>query len=900
MNPNITQIEANVQKIVQDFQKDTFIYDLILAYGFPKNAVTLLLKGNANLSKVAGEIEWKKKLFFKAVSADEDLNALFETLKTHKLAIRHDPRFIIVTNFETLLARDTKTGDTLDIPILEMAKHVNFFGPWAGMETFQIREENPADVKAAMKMAKLYADIRKDNPENADAHDLNIFLSRLLFCFFAEDTGIFDVPNQFTAAVVSTTQPDGSDLNTFLDRLFGVLNTPPQYRTDLPAFLDAFKYVNGGLFRNVHKAPVFTRRSRQTLIDCGGEDWSAINPDIFGSMMQGVISTEQRGNLGMHYTSVPNIMKVIEPLFLNDLKEALENAKGNLKKLTALLQRLWHIKIFDPACGSGNFLIIAYKEMRQFEMAIFKEIDRVNGTYSNQFSGIALSNFYGIEIDDFAHELAILSLWLAEHQMNQAFFKAFGVVKPALPLMQSGHIVQGNATRLNWAEICPHTEGGEVFVLGNPPYLGSRNQDEIQKEDMKAAFGKDYKSLDYIACWLIKGSDFIKNSNAQFAFVSTNSICQGEQVALIWRKVLHNDLEISFAHKSFKWSNNAKDKAAVIVVIVGIRNASSREKRIYLGDKYIVSSNISPYLTSGNAVYVTRRSKPLSNVPECTFGSMPNDGGNLLLNKDEKNIFLQNYPQYAHLIKKFLGAQDFINGTERWCFVIDDDKLEEVSNIEFIAKRLLSIKKIRENSTESSTRKLAETPHKFYFFAHKSTDSIIIPRVSSERREYIPLGFLNDDTVISDSANAIYDADLWIFAVLTSRMHMTWVRAVCGRLKTDYRYSSSLVYNNFPMPPLSILEQKELEQHVYRIVEARERYLIDKTLADIYDPDKMPDDLRQAHRDNDAAVERMYRKRPFESDEERLAHLFKLYEEMIAAEKVSGTLFEGVKKGKKK
>jgi hypothetical protein len=898
---NITQIETNLQKIVSAFNKDSFIYDVLLAYGQPKATITRLQQGSINLSNEIGELAWKKKLFFKILTPQEDLQAVFNLLKAAPSVLRHDPRFIVVTDFETLLALDRKTADALDIPILDIAKHFDFFLPWAGMEKAQVQFENPADVKAAEKMGKLYAEIKKDNPTESpeEIHNLNIFLSRLLFCFFAEDTCIF-TKDIFTHSIISHTQPDGSDLNTYLDKLFEVMNVPTSSRTDLPTYLAAFPYVNGGLFKNPHAAPTFTRRSRDIIMECGGEDWSAINPDIFGSMIQAVVSAEHRGGLGMHYTSVPNIMKVIEPLFLNDLKEEFEAARGNLKKLNALLQRLWHIRIFDPACGSGNFLIIAYKELRQLEMLIFKEIDAVNQTYSAQMSGVVLHNFYGIELDDFAHEIAILSLWLAEHQMNQAFFKAFGRAKPALPLMETGNIVHGNATRLDWAKICPNTEG-PVFVLGNPPYLGARNQSEEQKSDMAFVFQnrEEYKDSDYISCWLLKGAKFIHGLNAKYGFVSTNSICQGEQVTCYWPEILNKGLEIAFAHQSFKWTNNAKGNAGVTCVIVGVQNTGKGKKYIYNEGLKKEVDNISPYLTPSPTIFVNKKSLPLTMLfPQMVMGNMARDGGNLILSMEEKNDLQDKYPTIGSLIKKFLGAEEFINGKIRYCLWIEDENLKNALSIPEIKKRIDTVYDFRMASNAKTTNQYGKTPHKFAQCCHKNGNSIIVPSVSSERRDYIPIGFLDENTVISNAANAIYDAEPYIFSILTSRMHMTWVRAVCGRLKTDYRYSSSLVYNTFPMPPLSISQKKELEQHVSNILEERDMN-VGKTLAELYDPDKMPAGLREAHRQNDLAVERIYRSRPFESDEERLAYLFKLYEQMIAAEKEAGTLFAAEKKGKK-
>ncbi|PZX20120.1 type II restriction/modification system DNA methylase subunit YeeA [Breznakibacter xylanolyticus] len=893
---NIAQIEENLQTVIKSFSKESFIFDLLLAYGSPKASISRLQNGNLNLSKIDGEISWKKKVFFRPVENADLHNEISELANQ----LKHEQRFAIVTDFKTLLAIDTKTQDKLDIELNELPKHFDFFLPLAGMEKAQHANENPADVKAAGKMAKLFDEIKKDNPDSSPEfiHEMNVFLSRLLFCFFAEDTNIF-AEGQFTNAIDSHTQPDGSDLHTYLNKLFEVLNTPENNRNNLPAYLQAFPYVNGGLFRPPYQTPNFSRRSRQAIIDSGELQWKEINPDIFGSMFQAVVSVDQRGNLGQHYTSVPNIMKVIEPLFLNDLYEEFEkalqtqNAASRLKLLNALLLRISKIKIFDPACGSGNFLIIAYKELRRLEMKILKELGIL------AFSNIHLSNFYGIEIDDFAHEIAKLALWLAEHQMNVEFYNQFGRTNPTLPLRDAGNIALGNACRLDWEQVCPKQEGDEIYILGNPPYLGSRNQNELQKNDSKLNFSKDYKSLDYIANWFYKSSNYIDGIDAQYAFVSTNSICQGEQVALLWPRLLKEKKEICFAFQSFKWENNAKSQAAVMVVIIGVRNKSSKQKYLFAQNNIITTKVINPYLSTGSSVFITRHSSPISNLPALVYGSMPNDGGNLIFTTEEKNELINSYPDAEQFVKRFLGAHDFLNGGERWCLYLEENEVSLVMNIPTIQNRLLKVKEIRAKSTEQSTRLLAEKPYKYYFSAHRKTDSIIIPRHSSERREYIPIGFLTDKTLIADSALAIYDATPYIFSIITSRLHMTWVKTVGGRLKTDYRYSGSLCYNTFPFPSISDKQKEELTQCTMRILEEREKHS-EKTLAQLYDPDKMPEGLREAHRLNDLAVERCYRSKPFESDEERLEYLFKLYEQMIEEEKNKGTLFAEESKTKKK
>jgi type I restriction-modification system DNA methylase subunit len=918
---NIALIEENLQNLIQNYSQDSFIYELLLAYGLPKASITRLQKGNLNLSKLEGEISWKKKLFFKPVF-NEDLHLAISEIKN---TLKQDQRFVIVTDFKTLLAIDTKTTDSLDIEFIALPKHFDFFLPWAGMEKTQHQNENPADVKASEKMAKLFDEIKKDNPESTPefTHGLNVFLSRLLFCYFAEDTDIFKL-GQFTNAIASHTQTDGNDLNHYLDTLFEVLNTPEKQRIGLPAYLNEFPYVNGGLFQHKHPTPNFTRRSRQAIIDAGELDWSAINPDIFGSMFQAVISQEQRGELGAHYTSVPNIMKVMEPLFLNDLNEEFENGKYEPRKLNKLLDRIGKLKIFDPACGSGNFLIIAYKELRLLEIKILEQLQNLQKAATgfepyqlelipkaqltlaaqyqhSMFSRVELAQFYGIELDDFAHEIAILSLWLAQHQMNQKFKEVFGTANPTLPLQAGGNIVHGNATRVDWETVCPKLPNDEIYILGNPPYLGSSMQNSEQKEDMALVFKgfKNYKNLDYIAAWFIKGANYIQNHNAQFAFVSTNSICQGEQVALLWPPIFDATLEIGFAHTSFKWNNNAKANAAVIVIIVGIRNESKKEKCLFSESRKYAVNNINAYLANAQNIIIEKRSKTLSKLTQMDYGTKTVDGGFLTLNSQERESMISADRNSIPFIKKFTGSNEFLNGIERHCLVIDIHNLKEAMSVSEIKSRIENVRLMRLSSSKKATKERSNFPYEFGESRYVNSNStILIPRHSSERREYIPFGFINGDYIISDSAQAIYNPEPSVFSIISSKLHMTWVRSVAGRLKTDYRYSSQLCYNTFPFPPISEAQKEELTQCVFRILEERENHT-EKTLAQRYDPDKMPEGLREAHRLNDLAVERCYRSKPFDSDEERLEYLFKLYEKMIVEEKEKDTLFAKEKKVKK-
>jgi len=885
---NITQIEQRLKGVVESSTHDSFIYDLLLAYGLPKASITRLKKGAYDLSKRDDQVSWKKKVLFQHESSQD----LHLTISELEKSFKHDERFIIVTDFTHFLAKDTLTKDSLDIEFSDLPKHYDFFLPWAGMEKAQHQNENPADVKAAAKMAKVFDTIRKNNAiiEGEEVsedgvistHAMNVFLSRLLFCFFAEDTHIFN-ENAFTNAISSHTKEDGSDLSNYLQRLFTVLDTPENQRENLPEHFKVFPYVNGELFSERHQIPNISRPSRKALIEAGQLEWKDINPDIFGSMFQAVIGEDQRGNLGQHYTSVPNIMKVIEPLFLNDLNEALDKARGNKKQLEALLLRLSKIKIFDPACGSGNFLIIAYKELCRLERKVFQAIDEITKQQSSPTSLITLNQFYGIEIDDFAHEIAQLSLWLAEHQMNVEFMKQFGRARPTLPLKETGKIVHGNACRVDWNEVCCVDNESEVFVLGNPPYLGSRLQNTAQKEDLRKVFRDGYKSLDYISLFFYLASKYCAE-NVKVSFVSTNSVFQGEQVGLLWPRVLKAGVEIFFAVDGFKWSNSANKKAAVIVTIVGLRKESNGFKKIYKGNSVRLVKHINPYLSSGPTTYIKRHSKPLSStLLKMLYGSLLNDGGNLVLSKEERDFLINQNLNYKKYIKKYIGSREFINGINRYCIYIEDRFLNDANKIPFIKQRLTKVSEHRNKSSEQSTRKLSNQPNKYYFLSYSNTESIIVPRTSSERRNYIPVGYLDKETIVSDAANVISNASPYVLGIISSKMHMTWVKAVGGRLKTDYRYSATICYNTFPFPEISKQRKQQITQCVFRILEEREKHP-EKTLAELYDPEKMPEGLLKAHQANDEVIEKCYRSKPFETDEERLAYLFKLYGKMTASE----------------
>lgn len=892
---NIIQIEENIKQLIHLISQGKlahkdFIYELLLAYGHRSQSIGRVRNGERNLAEdKENSVFWKRQIYFK-IAKQDDLHGLIDQMKNEKRTESNKIRFLIVTDFKNLLAVDTKTQDTLDIPFGDLAKKFDFFLPWAGMEKAVYQGENPADVKAAEKLAKLFDEIKADNFNEDDLnnkenlHHLNIFLSRLLFCYFAEDTEIFK-DKQFTSAI-SKSNEDGSDLSALIGRLFKVLNQSSEDReADLPDYLADFPYVNGGLFKDDIQVPKFTRKSRRILIECGAElDWSDINPDIFGSMFQAVVHTEQRSTMGQHYTSVPNIMKVIEPLFLNDLYEELEKNQDSVNKLLKLQQRLGQLKIFDPACGSGNFLIIAYKELRKFEMELLKRIQELElektGQFSKPFSVIQVSQFYGIEIDDFAHEIAILSLWLTEHQMNIIFKDEFGESKALLPLRDSGNIVQGNSLQINWKSVCNNADS-EVYILSNPPYMGFKMQDQKQKQDMERIFKEvsNYKFLDYIACWFMLASDYI-NENCKVGFVSTNSICQGVQVELLWPEIYKRSVDICFAHQSFKWSNNARSNAGVTCVIIGLQHKDAIKTKTLINNlSKSVVKNINSYLIDSSNVIVAKRRVPLSKLPKISDGSGALDGGNLILSSEEKAQLILADERVKPFVRNYTGSNEFINGIERYCLWIEDNELEQALTIPLLKERIDAVKEFRSNAGTRAQTAISR-PHKFAWINQPQQSQIIIPTVSSERREYIPMGFSDISVIVSNSASIVHDPEPYVFALLQSKMHMVWTKTLAGRLRTDIRYTSAICYNTFPVPKLMKAAIFKLNESAFKILAVRESYS-HLSLAQLYDSEKMPLDLKQAHIENDLLVEKLYKSSEFKTDEERLERLFHYYETML-------------------
>lgn len=890
MKLNLKAIEERIAPLGgREFYDREFIFELLTAYGRSQGNVTRLRNGSLNVANDRScEVAQKNIVYFRETTGDP--LAVIDALRTSPTVVRYNTRFVIVTDYNELLAVDTKTGENLMIPIQSIDKHFTFFLPWAGMEKAQYVSEAHADVKAAERMGKLFDELLAANPDLLSSptgrHSLNVFFTRLLFCFFAEDTGIF-TESQFTNAVGSHTQPDGSDVAGFLTDVFAALDT--ELASDKRHYVSGFPYVNGRLFTVTREqvVPEFTKKARDLLIESGTLDWSEINPDIFGSMFQAIVTPGKRSDLGQHYTSVPNILKTIEPLFLDALKEEFNDAYTSPKRLEALLLRLSKIKIFDPACGSGNFLIIAYKELRRLEHAILQQLADIDVKHQILYaeSKIDIEHFFGIEIDDFAVEVAILSLWIAKHQMNTEFREKFNISIALIPLKETGQILQGNAARIDWSLVCPNDNNEEIYLIGNPPYFGSKRQTAEQKADFPFVFRETSysKDLNYVALWFYLGAKYVASTRAQLAFITTNSVAQGQHVGFMFPTIFDLGVEIGYSYPSFKWSNNAKKNANVTVAVINLRSESDDPKYIFSGGLRIDASGINGYLVDGPSVVVGVRRTPLSNLPPISNGSMPNDGGHLLLSTRDVSDLIRLDARSAKYLKSFTGTDDFIDGAEKFTIWIDGNDVDDASGILPILRRLEGVRAHRLKSSRPATFRLAEVAWRFAEVRYRPTDAIVVPRHSSERRDYIPFGYLGPDTVIGDSAGAVYGAEPWVFALLTSRIHMSWVRAVGGRINSDYRYSNTIVYNNYPVPPLTEATKEQLTFAALRVLDVRE-YHCEKTLAELYDPDLMPADLRAAHVMIDELVDRIYSKRGYETDEQRLSDLFAMYEAMSAVE----------------
>lgn len=912
----LIDLEDKILEIVKNKNQDEFIYNFLKIYDIPNSTITKLKNGTNNLSNDLNEVHLKNKLYFR--KSEGNIFETYSYLEEKINDLSTTPRYLITTDFNIILAKDTKTGDTLDIPFEELPIHFDFFLAWNGIEKVDFEKENPLDIKAAERFTRLFDELNKeiDLSDDVERHALNLFLMRFLFCLFSEDTGIFE-KGSFTNGIKKYTDEDGRNMNNYISGLFKILDLP--FRDNVETIYRSFPYVNGQLFFEPHKPIHFNTKSRKLMIECGELlEWSKINPDIFGSMIQAVATEDNRGHLGMHYTSVPNIMKVINPLFLEEIKDQFEDIRfswenseenhrqkrtkyktireSHEKRLEELMTRIRKMKFFDPACGSGNFLIITYKELRKLEIQIYKLLNDIRGSNMLVYNPIvSLTQFHGIEIDEFASDIAKLSLWITEHQMNLDLKVALvNAVRPTLPLKAAGDIRHLNALKADWNEVCSNNPGESVYLFGNPPYLGAKKQNPQQKEDLYRALdgnGK-YKKMDYISAWLYLGAKYINNSDAQLAFVSTNSIVQGEQVSMLWPSILEL-CTIRFGVTSFKWANNAKNQAGVTVVIISLvgKNYNYVEKRLYVGGTVKIVKNISPYLVEGNDLIVSNISTSISSLPKIVLGNLPLDGGNFIFSKDQYFEAIEKYPNINICFKKYIGAKELLNQTIRYVLWLDKNLYHKFSNIGIIEERISKVRLFRENGGISA-KNAAETSYEFYtkkeredkIQAHYKKNkekmlSIIIPRHTSEKRLYIPMSLVDDDTVIADSCMAIYDAPIYLLGILSSRMHMVWVRAIGGKLETRLRYSGGLCYNTFPMPEISKDRKKEIENIVFDIIDLREED--GRSLGEMYNEDAMSNDLKLLHQKLDEIVDKIYQRQNFFNDEERLEKLLSLYTEYI-------------------
>ena len=935
---NAVEIEEAVSDLVAEpFDTAEFPFQFITAFGAKKATVDRLraAKNGTNQSDVGGVLQ--RNNIHIGVAPIGEVGATLAGLRSSTKTASVKAKFILATDGDTVEAEDLVGGDVIACAYAELPRFFAMFLPLAGISTVKEIKNNPIDVKATGRLNKLYVALLNDNPDWATEERrpaLNQFMARLIFCYFAEDTGIFNGEGLFTATVAKMSEAghgsgDAQWGNTHevLQHLFLAMETPvkhdgnfdDRHRRDagIRPFADVFPYVNGGLFTAADECPRLSRTARAYLLSAGELDWKEINPDIFGSMIQAVADDGERGELGMHYTSVPNILKVLNPLFLDDLREQLEAAGDSRQKLRNLRKRLASIRVFDPACGSGNFLVIAYKKMREIEATI---VERLGGEASLKLderrSVIPLSNFYGIEIKGFAAEIARLALLVAEFQADCLYLSQQEARAMVLPLHKTGQIAVGNALRIEWLEVCPPignilvTEqdlGGptgrlrlenncleadtsvETYICGNPPYGGSKWQTAEQKMDLELAAGhliENWKSLDYVAGWFIKAASYGSFVRSENAFVSTNSICQGQQVPILWPAIFTLKREISFARTSFKWSNLASNNAGVTVVVLGLRQQGGRSALLLDDTSQETTSrevkHINAYLLPMDEVIVKASSQPLNGLATMMFGNMPRDAGHLLFEPIEAAELAARFPQAARYIKRFQGSEDFIDGSFRSCLWISDAEYEDANKTPPLAARMDAVAQARAASKAPSTKAFAERPYRFVQIQGVARNySILVPRHSSETRPYLPVGLVSSDVIVADSALAIYDAALWTLALVASRIHLAWIAAVCGKLETRYRYSNTLGWNTFPVPKMTEQDKADLTRTAENILLARETHF-PATIADLYDPDAMPEDLRRAHDDNDEVLERIYIGRRFRNDTERLEKLFALYTKMTA------------------
>jgi hypothetical protein len=924
---NAIEIEEAISELAElPFDPAEFPYAFLEAFGNKETTINRLRKGESNKTDVEGAVLQYNNIHLAICPAGEVLKTLAK-LQNSPATARQKAKYILATDGEDFQAEDISSGETLACAYKDFPNHFGFFLALAGITTVKQIRESSFDIRATSRLNKLYVELLKDNPEWGTAerrHDMNHFMARLIFCFFAEDTDIFSGKTLFTSSIELMSAKDSSNTHTVISEIFRAMNTSTthngvpdnRYRqtANTRSWADQFPYVNGGLFSGSTDVPCFSKIARSYLLRVGGLDWTQINPDIFGSMIQAVAEDEERGALGMHYTSVPNILKVLNPLFLDDLRTKLKEAGDNPRTLLNLRRRMTRIRVFDPACGSGNFLVIAYKQMREIEAEINRRRDEA---YLS--SDIPLTNFRGIELRDFPAEIARLALIIAEYQCDVIYRGQKVALAEFLPLDAQNWITCGNALQLDWLSVCDPTttgvklqaddlfstpldqaqidfenEGGETYICGNPPYLGSKKQSEQQKSDLAQICGgrtSSSKSLDYVAGWFMKAADYGMRVNAAVAFVSTNSICQGQHVPILWPLIFRTGHQITFAHTSFKWANLASHNAGVTVVIVGLSNHPPRTRFLFSmvqEDETAMKAveNINAYLLPAPNIEVRSRREPMQQLTPMQFGNHPYYGGALIFSSAEARSMIRDAPATAAFIRPFYGSTEFIESTPRACLWIDGKAVDEALSVPWIALRVSEVAIARRAITkDKAAQKLAATPYRFREQITATRHVIIVPRVSSENRPYLPVGVLEPRSIVQEKAFAMYDAPLWNMALIASRLHWVWIGTVCVRLEMRFSYSNTLGWNTFPVPPLTENNKADLNRCAEDILLAREAHF-PSTIADLYDPDKMPENLCHAHQRNDEVLERIYIGRRFKNDTERLEKLFDLYTKMTAKQTV--------------
>lgn len=869
-----------------------FLVEFFNVFGITSKRVSTFEHRVKKLDDKDGYIDllWKGTILIEMKSRGKNLDKAFEQAKDylHGLKEHELPKYILISDFENFRLHDLEETKTIEFKLNDLVNNVQHFGYLLGYQKKVYKEQDPANIKAAELMGKLHDRLEEIG---YTGHPLEVYLVRLLFCLFAEDTTIFE-KQQFQEYIEQRTNIDGSDLAAKLQELFQVLNTPKDKRfKNLDEQLADFPYVNGKLFEENLPTASFDSKMRQALLDCTYIDWSKISPAIFGSMFQSVMNPKERRNLGAHYTSETNILKLIKPLFLDELWKEFENIKDNKNKLGEFHKKISTYKFLDPACGCGNFLIITYRELRLLELEVLRALNKTGQRVIDVSSIILIDvdQFYGIEYEEFPARIAEVAMWLIDHQMNMLISNEFGQYFVRLPLKKAAQIHHGNALRSDWESIVSKNELS--FIIGNPPFLGKKEQNANQKSDMDFVFGsiKGSGVLDYVTAWYIKAAQLIQNTKIKVAFVSTNSISQGEQVGILWNILFSKyNVKIHFAHQTFNWTNEARGKAAVHCIIVGFANYDTNNKSIFEYENIkaepheIKAKNINPFLVEGKDITVENRKSPICNVPEIVYGSFALDDGNYTISEDERNEIILANGNSERLIKPFIGGRELLHSEKRYCLWLADAEPSEIINNPLIKERVELVKKWRSNSERGNTKKLADTPTLFAEVRQPKSNYLAFPTVSSVNRKYIPIAFLSPEIIASNQLYVLPNATLYNFGILTSIMHMAWVKYICGRLKSDYRYSASIVYNNYPWPENPQEKQvKAVESAAQKVLEVRQQFS-NSSLAQLYDPIAMPPALAKAHNELDKAVDLAYRPQAFTSEANRMEFLFGLYEKYTA------------------